>query len=114
MSAATTVNLIINQKASFQVGFFVKQSSGAALNLSGYSVVAKLKENYQMEDDQAIPFTASIVSPSTGEISIELSSTQTAKLQLGKYVYDVAIIKNDTEFKTRIVEGKITVSGGVS
>ena len=114
MSAATTLNLIVNQKASFQVGFFVKQSNGAVLNLSGYSVAAKYKENFQTPDSQASSFTASVANASTGEIAIELNSTQTANLQLGKYVYDVAIINDDTEFKTRIVEGKITVSGGVS
>jgi len=114
MSAATTVNLIINQKASFRVGFFVKQSNGTALNLSGYSVTAKYKENFQTPDAQASLFTASIVDAATGEIAIELNSSQTTSLQLGKYVYDVAIINNSTEFKTRVVEGKITVSGGVS
>jgi hypothetical protein len=114
MSAATTVNLIINQKASFQVGFFVKQSSGSVLNLSGYSVVAKYKENFQVPDSQATAFTASVVNAANGEISIALSPTLTANLQIGKYVYDVSIINSADNFKTRIVEGKITVSGGVS
>jgi len=114
MSAATTVNLIINQKASFQVGFFVKQSNGAVLNLSGYSVVSKYKENYQIPDNQALSFTSSIVNPATGEISIALTSAQTANLQSSKYVYDVAIVNSTDSFKTRIVEGKITVSNGVS
>ena len=114
MSAATTVNLIVNQKASFQVGFFVKQSNGAILNLTGYSVVAKYKENYQTSDSQAVQFTSEVVDATTGEISIALTPTQTTNLQLGKYVYDVAIINNSDNFKTRIVEGRITVSGGVS
>jgi hypothetical protein len=114
MSAATTVNLIVNQKASFQVGFFVKQSNGAILNLTGYSVTGKYKENYQTPDSQAVSFSASVANAATGEISIALSPTQTANLQIGKYVYDIAIINRSDNFKTRIVEGKITVSGGVS
>jgi hypothetical protein len=114
MSAATAVNLIINQKASFRVGFFVKQSNGAVLDLTGFSVAAKYKENFQTTDSQATAFTASIVNAANGEISIALTSTQTAALELGKYVYDVAITNNSDNFKTRIVEGKITVSGGVS
>lgn len=114
MSAPTTVNLIINQKASFQVGFFVKQSNGAVFDLTDHSVIAKYKENYQMPDAQAFSFTAAIANTELGEISIALSSDQTASLQLNKYVYDVAIINNSTEFKSRIVEGKITVSSGVS
>jgi hypothetical protein len=114
MSAATTVNLIVNQRASFQVGFFVKQSNGTALNLTGYSVTAKYKDNFQTPDSQAITFTSEVVDATTGEISIALTPTQTTNLQLGKYVYDVAIINSSNNFKTRVVEGKITVSGGVS
>jgi hypothetical protein len=114
MSAATTVNLIINQKASFQVGFIVKQSNGTILNLTNYSVAAKYKQNYQIPDTDASAFGASIVNAVAGEISISLSSTETANLQSSKYVYDVAIINGADSFKTRIVEGKITVSNGVS
>ena len=114
MSAATTVNLIVNQRASFQVGFFVTQSNGAILNLSNYSVVGKYKENFQTPDSRAVSFTATVANAAAGEITISLTPTQTANLQLGKYVYDVAIINNTDSFKTRIVEGRITVSGGVS
>lgn len=114
MSAGTTVDLIINQKASFEVGFFVKQSNGAVLDLSSYSVTGKYKENYQSPDSQAVAFTAAVANASTGEITIALTPTQTASMQVGRYVYDVAIVNDETEFKTRVVEGKITVSGGVS
>jgi hypothetical protein len=114
MSADTIVNLVVNQKSSFQVGFYVKQSNGAIFNLTGHTVLAKYKENYQTPDTQALAFTAAVANAAAGEISIALSSTETANLQIGKYVYDVAIVNSSTQFKTRVVEGKMTVSGGVS
>lgn len=113
MSAATTIDLIVNQRASFEVGFFVKQSNGAILDLTNYSVAAKYKQQYQVPDNQAIAFTATVANAANGEVTIALSPEQTAAMELGKYVYDVAITDLDG-FKTRIVEGNIKVSGGVS
>lgn len=113
MSANTVVDLIVNQKSSFEVGFFVKQSNGAVLDLNGYSVVAKYKQDLQMSDGSARSFNSQVVNAAAGEISISLTPQQTSEMNIGRYFYDVAII--DTEdFKTRIVEGTIKVSGGVS
>lgn len=112
MSASTVANLVINQKSSFQITVYVKDD-GVAQNLTGYTAVAKYKENYQTPDAQAKSFTTSITNAANGEITMSLTAAQTAELQIQKYVYDLAII-SPTEFKTRIMEGLITVSGGVS
>ena len=112
MSAATIVNITINQKASFEITVFVKDE-GVAQNLTGYTAVAKYKENYQTPDDQSMPFTTTISNAANGEIKMALSPEETTQLQIQKYVYDLAII-SETGFKTRIMEGMITVSGGVS
>lgn len=114
MSAATTINLIINQKASFQVQLNVLNSNNAPLNLTGYTANAKFKTDITASDDSATAFTTTFANATNGSIVIALSPTQTAEMQLGKYVYDVAITNNSTNFKTRVVEGRITVSGGVT
>jgi len=113
MAAATTIDLIINQKASFQVYFIVKDSTGTIVNLTGYTAAAKYKENYQTPDSQAVAFTTTITNPVGGEISIALSPTQTAAIEIGKYVYDVSITDN-AGYKIRVCEGRIMISGGVS
>lgn len=113
MAAATTIDLVVNQKASFQVYFIVKDSTGAVLNLTNYTTAAKFKENYQTTDNLAIAFTSAVSNSSAGEISIALSPAQTTAMQVGKYVYDVSITDN-SGYKMRICEGRILVSGGVS
>ena len=112
MSADATVDLIINQKSSFQVTFIVKDN-GSVVNLTGYSVVAKYKQSYQTPDNQSTAMTATVSNASQGQVTIALSAAETALLQVTKYVYDVAIVDN-TGFKTRIVEGSIRVSPGVA
>lgn len=114
MSAATTVNLIINQKASFEVTFNVLNSNSAPLDLTGYSANAKFKTDVSAPDTSAVAFQTSFANASNGSVTIALTPTQTAAMQVGRYIYDVAITNNATNFKTRIVEGRITVSGGVA
>lgn len=112
MAANTTVDIIINQKASFEVTFTV-QENGTALDLTGYTTTAKMKADYETPDAQAISFTTAVANAAAGTIKMSLSSDQTANLQVTRYVYDLAIISS-TGFKTRIVEGAVKVSGGVS
>lgn len=114
MSAATTVNLVVNQKASFEVTFNVLNSNSAPLDLTGYTANAKFKADISASDDSAVAFSTAYANAANGSVTISLTPTQTSAMQVGKYVYDVAITNNSTSFKTRIVEGKITVSGGVS
>jgi hypothetical protein len=112
MSADATVDLVINQKSSFQVTFAVKEN-GSAYNLTNYTTIAKYKQTYQTPDNQAVTMTSAVSNAVAGSVQLSLSAAETASLQPGKYVYDVAIIDN-TGFKTRIVEGSIRVSPGVA
>ena len=114
MSAATSVNLIINQKASFECTFNVLNSNSAPLDLTGYAANAAFKADIVAPDATAVAFQTSFANASNGSVTIALTPTQTTAMQVGRYVYDVTITNNATNFKTRIVEGKITVSGGVA
>ncbi len=111
MAADSTVDIVINQKASFEVTFFVK-NNGAVANLTGYTTSAKLKTDFNTPDSQAISFTTS-ANTTTGGVTISLTPTQTANLSIQRYFYDVTITDTNS-FKTRIVEGRALVSGGVS
>ena len=112
MSADATVDLIINQKSSFEVTFTVKDN-GNTLDLTNYTAIAKYKQSYQTPDNQAIAMYSAITNPTGGQVTISLSAAQTTLLQPTKYVYDVAIV-DGTGFKTRIVEGSMRVSPGVA
>lgn len=113
MAADNTVNLIINQKANFQVSFTIKEN-GAVKNLANHSVIAEYKTDYSAPDNTAQSFTCS-TQASNGIITISLSHSQTANLIYGqKYYYDVILINDSTSYRTRVVEGTIKVSPGVS
>lgn len=112
MAADTTVDLIINQKSTFDVTFAVKDE-GVAINLTGYTVDAKLKPEYSAPDSQSVTFTTAIANAVAGTISMSLSPAQTTLLTLPRYYYDMTITSN-SGFKTRVVEGKITISKGIT
>lgn len=114
MSAATTVNLVVNQKASFEVTFNVLNSNSAPLDLTNYTSIAKFKPDIASPDNAAVAFTTTFANAANGSVTISLSPQQTSEMQIGRYVYDVAVVNNENNFKTRIVEGKIIVSGGVA
>ena len=112
MAADNTIDIIINQKASFEVFFNIKINN-AALDLTGYTTTAKLKPNFTTPDDQAISFTTAVANAVAGQVSMSMTPTQTANLSIQRYFYDYSIISPDN-FKTRIAEGVVKVSGGVS
>ena len=112
MAADTTVDLVINQKSNFQVTFAVKES-GSTINLTGYSVEAKLKPDFTSPDSQTITFDTAIANAAAGTITLDLSANQTASLVQPRYYYDV-VITSGGGFKTRIVEGKVTISKGIT
>lgn len=112
MAADNTIDIVINQKASFEVLFNIKDGT-AALNLSGYTTAAKLKTDFMTPDSQAVSFTTAIVNAAAGQVSMSLTPAQTANLALQRYFYDFSITSPDS-FKTRVVEGVVKVSGGVS
>lgn len=115
MAAYTSIDLVINQKDSFLASFTVKNTAGTVVNLTNYTASAAMKQDYTSADSSAIYFTTNITDAANGVITIALSPTQTTALQLGvKYVYDVSIISPTDGFKTRIVQGMVKVSGGVS
>ena len=108
---ASISNIFIDQGATFTTTVTVTDSSGSAVNLSGYSVAAQIRKTFLSAS--ATAFTASISNASSGEITISLSSTQTAALEAGRFVYDVVITASGGT-KTRVVEGQVTVNPSVT
>ena len=60
----------------------------------------------------ATNFSASIANAANGTVQISLSATQTNALKAGRYVYDVEI--NNSGTITRVVEGQVEVTPGVT
>jgi hypothetical protein len=112
MAADNTIDIVINQKASFEVTFSIKDGA-SALNLTGYTTSAKLKTDFNTPDAQAITFTTAVANAIAGQITMSLSPAQTSNLSIQRYFYDLSITSG-AGFKTRVAEGVVRVSGGVS
>ena len=112
MAAVYVNNLVINAGSDFSETFDLESSdTNSELNLTGYTVSSQMRK--YAGSSTAIDFTALIESPpSSGQITISLTSEQTTNIEPGRYVYDVIITNQGV--KTRVVEGMVIVREGVT
>lgn len=102
-------NIFIDQGASFTAELQLNDPQGAPIDLSGYSVASKVRKNYVSSNSAS--FTTS--GNSSGVITMSMNANTTQSLVVGRYVYDV-VLTDGSGMKVRIMEGQVTVSGGVT
>ena len=114
MSAAT-YNCTIDQGADWYVTFVYKDSAGTAIDLTGYTAAMMVRDTYA-NSTTVLSLTSSsgiTITPLTGTLQVRATATQTAAIAAGSYVYDLEITSAGS-IKTRLVQGKITVSPEVT
>jgi hypothetical protein len=104
---ATVANIFIDQGADYSNIITVGSSSGAPLNLTGYTVASQIRKSYS--SSIAYNFTASIFSASEGRVRVQLTASASGAIPPGRYLYDVEITSSSGT-KTRVVEGIVTVN----
>ena len=105
-------NLTVDQGADFAIAIDVTDSSGTALNLTGYTAAGQVRKSYS--STTAVNFTVSIRAPATGGIlDLSLTNTHTNAMKPGRYVYDVEITSG-AGIKDRVVEGQLEIMPGVT
>lgn len=116
MSTAVPINLTIEQGTDFSVEFNLRDENGDYINLTGYTVTAKMARNYTTQTKYSL--NPVIVNPVNGLIRLSMpdgtsSFVQTTNnLKPGRYVYNVYI--NSTSGKSdKVIDGVITVISGV-
>ena len=86
----------MDQGSTFTQTIFARDVNGNLINLTGYSVRAKIKANYST-GTSLVDFTTSIQSGTTGDgyisgkFDLSLTSTQTAALPANDWRYDVEV-----------------------
>ena len=108
---AIYANINADQGSDFFSIITVEGADGNIFNLTGYTARGQVRKTYA--SSTAYDLHASINSPTHGEITISLSSTQTAAMRPGRYVYDVEIV-DAQNVVTRVVEGQVEVSPRVT
>ena len=106
-------NLTIDQGASFKAEIDVKDADGDALDLTGFTGAGQMRKTYA--SSTATNFTVEFKNPrTTGTLTISLTAAQTNAIKAGRYVYDVEITKTSDAEVTRVVEGQVDVTPGVT
>jgi hypothetical protein len=104
---ATYSDIFIDQGSTYFSTINVKNSNGLPYILTGYSARGQIRKTYSSLT--AINFVTSINVPSSGNVSVSLTSTQTRAMKPGRYVYDVEIY-NSGGGVLRIAEGQVEIS----
>jgi len=110
---AGILNITIDQGETYTNTTSVFLADGVtAMNLTGYTVASKMRQNYTSTTAHTI--TTTITNPATaGKIDSSLSATETSAIKGGYYVYDLEITSSGGVV-TRVVEGKVHMKPGVT
>jgi len=106
--APGTYNISLQRRADYSVTLQFKDSTGTAINLTGWTVAAQTWN--QDRTTKYADFTITYTNRSTGTVAIALTSVQTATLPSEAY-YDV-LLTNGSGLKEYYLEGIIYVSEG--
>lgn len=116
---ATYEDFTIDQGSDVALQLELVNHDGSTKDLTGYTVEAKMKKNFNSDSEDTIIFTSIVADPATdGIITLALTNLQTDELSTrGRYVYDVEISYLDEEenpIVERILEGKIKINPSVT
>jgi hypothetical protein len=103
--------LFLEQHANFSTFINIDDTQGDAINLAGYSAASQMRKSYY--SSTAYDFVVEISDAAAGEITLTMSSANTANMSPGRYVYDLNIV-DPNSFVTRVVEGIVVVSPGAT
>jgi hypothetical protein len=107
---AAFTELTIEQGATFTEKVSVLDVYNNPVNLSGYTASSMMRKSYYSSTYYVINST--VTGTSNGEITLSITSSNTALLTPGRYVYDLII--NGANTVNRVVEGIATVLPSVT
>lgn len=114
--AAATYNLQVEQGANFEEFVNLKDSSGAAIDLTGFTAKMQIRP-YVSSDFVLLEGTSSNgvlqITPLLGRIEINFTPEQTKQLLYTKSVYDL-FITSPSGFVTKVLYGTIEVIQSVT
>ena len=88
--AVFSTNLIIYKHTDFEQTFVLEDSqSNSAKDLTGFTGSCKMQRTLNLGSITA--FNLSITNRALGKLRISLSNAQTAKIEEGKYFYDLML-----------------------
>jgi len=107
----------IDQGADVTIELYLVDKNDAVKNLTGHTLAAKMKKNYNSSDSDTTTFTSLVTNATGGVASLTLTNSQTNALKPGRYVYDAElsfIDSSGTTITERVLEGRIQVTPSVT
>lgn len=109
-----TCDAVGKQGATWQFRIELKDSEGAAINLTDYLGRGQIRKNY-LSTDITKSFTVTVVVPETdGKVDVLLAATDTDDIKRGRYVYDIEVYTANDAHVLRILQGKLLVDPEVT
>lgn len=111
--AITPASLLIRpqRRADYPLAVTFKDSTGAAINLTGWTVVAQMWDKARTA--KVGDFTVTVTSAANGQVSLRLPHTVTVNMTAAEYYYDVMLI-NPSGLREYYLEGIARPSEGYS
>ena len=110
MAAVSAVNLVIHKGTYFEETFTLNAEDGSGLNLTGNSVVARLRKHPTSSTYHSFTPTITIADST---VKVSMASTVTAALPSGRCVYDIILVSSGG-IPAKVVEGTVIVQETVS
>jgi hypothetical protein len=108
---AIKANLVIDQGTDYSTSINLTDDDGNLVDLTGYSASSQIRKT--PSSSNAVSFSVS-VAEAQGLVLLSLTDQQTSNLVPGRYVYDVLLTNNNNNLTSRILEGIVTVTPGVT
>ncbi len=106
------LDITVEQGATFERNITIKDSSNAAVNITGSSFAGQIRKRHQSSTTQAA-FSFNITNATGGVVIATISATDTANIEAGDFVYDIEWTQADNTV-TRLLEGTATVTPQVT
>lgn len=107
---AIKANIVVDQGSDYSTNITLTDDNGDTITLAGYTANAYIRKTYTSTTGTAL---GTSINATSGILTLSISSTASANLVAGRYVYDV-LIKSSANVKSRVVEGIVTVTPRVS
>lgn len=111
-----TGDLEIKQGATWVMEFYYVDSTGTAINLTGYTARLQIRSDYEATSTLASltsPSGGLVITGASGLVTATISAADTAALPAGQFVYDLEIISSGGVV-TRMAEGPGVISREVT
>ena len=105
-------NLTVNTGTTFSQIFTLESAdTNSATDLTGFTATAQMRKH--PGSSSATNVTTQLINATGGRIRVGLTTSQTAALKPGRFMYDVLITDTSGEV-TRVLEGSVLVREGVT